>query len=59
MTESRVSGIVRKCFAAYLKNRAALEDLLSEDFVFSSPYDDRIDRKTYFCALLAAQRRSA
>lgn len=41
--------LIRKCFAAYeTRDRAALEDLLAEDFTFSSPIDDRIDRQTYF-----------
>lgn len=36
-------------FAAYEnKNRAALENLLADDFTFSSPVDDRIDRDRYF-----------
>jgi hypothetical protein len=43
------SEIVRKYFAAYEnKGRHAMESLLSEDFVFTSPYDYRIDRQTYF-----------
>jgi PhnB protein len=36
-------------FAAYEnKDRAAVENLLAEDFTFSSPVDDRIDRAHYF-----------
>jgi ketosteroid isomerase-like protein len=43
------SDIIRSCFAAYgTKDRQVLEDLLSEDFRFTSPYDDRIDKTTYF-----------
>jgi ketosteroid isomerase-like protein len=41
--------IIRALFAAYMANdRKAVEDTLTEDFRFTSPYDDRIDRKTYF-----------
>ena len=41
--------IIRTLFAAYMANdRKAVEDTLTEDFRFTSPYDDRIDRKTYF-----------
>jgi PhnB protein len=36
-------------FAAYEnKDRATVENLLAEDFTFSSPVDDRIDRARYF-----------
>lgn len=43
------ADIVRKCFDAYRnKDRKALEALLSEDFKFTSPYDDAIDKATYF-----------
>jgi ketosteroid isomerase-like protein len=41
--------IIRSYYAAYESQaKAALAALLSEDFVFSSPRDDRIDRETYF-----------
>jgi ketosteroid isomerase-like protein len=41
--------IIRALFAAYLANdRKAVEDALTDDFRFTSPYDDRIDKKTYF-----------
>jgi ketosteroid isomerase-like protein len=41
--------LVAAYFAAYEnKDRAALENLLAEDFTFSSPVDDRIDRARYF-----------
>jgi ketosteroid isomerase-like protein len=41
--------IIRALFAAYMANdRKAVEEALTEDFRFTSPYDDRIDRKTYF-----------
>lgn len=43
------ADLVRACYAAYeTKDRAALEDLLSPDFTFSSPLDDRINRARYF-----------
>jgi ketosteroid isomerase-like protein len=41
--------IIRALFAAYMANdRKAVEAMLTEDFRFTSPYDDQIDRKTYF-----------
>jgi ketosteroid isomerase-like protein len=41
--------IVRACFKSYVdKDRAKLESLIGEDFHFTSPLDNRIDRKTYF-----------
>jgi ketosteroid isomerase-like protein len=43
------SDVIRMCFAAYkAKDRKVVEDLLTEDFRFTSPYDDEIDRATYF-----------
>ena len=44
-----VSDLVRKCFSAYeLKDRRIIEDLLSDDFTFTSPLDNRINRTEYF-----------
>jgi ketosteroid isomerase-like protein len=41
--------IIRAIFAAYISNdRKAVEEALSEDFRFTSPYDDGIDKATYF-----------
>jgi ketosteroid isomerase-like protein len=41
--------IIRDLFAAYLTNdRKAVEDAFTGDFRFSSPYDDEIDKATYF-----------
>jgi ketosteroid isomerase-like protein len=41
--------IIRAVFAAYMTNdREVVEDALAEDFRFTSPYDDRIDKATYF-----------
>ena len=45
---SRIDTI-RAIFAAYLSgNRELVEDALSDDFRFTSPYDDSIDKPTYF-----------
>ena len=41
--------IVRGVFDAYKsKDRGLIERLLADDFTFTSPYDDAIDRATYF-----------
>lgn len=41
--------VVRKAYEAYPKrDRAAIESVLSEGFHFTSPLDNRIDRRTYF-----------
>jgi len=43
------SEIIRALFAAYLANdRKAIEDAFTDDFRFTSPYDDEIDKRTYF-----------
>ena len=43
------SDIIRAMFAAYRnRDRKAVEDTLADDFRFTSPWDDAIDRKTYF-----------
>jgi ketosteroid isomerase-like protein len=43
------ADIIRALFAAYLSNdRKAVEDTLTGDFRFTSPYDDEIDKPTYF-----------
>lgn len=40
---------IRTIFAAYMSNdRKAVEDALTDDFRFTSPYDDAIDKATYF-----------
>jgi ketosteroid isomerase-like protein len=42
-------AIARAAFEAYVtKDRAKLENLLSGDFHFTSPRDNRLDRETYF-----------
>lgn len=48
MTQDMIS-IVRKAYHAYAtKDRALIESIIDDDFHFTSPYDNRIDRKTYF-----------
>ncbi|RJF91472.1 DUF4440 domain-containing protein [Sphingomonas cavernae] len=40
---------VRASFESYVtEDRARIEALLHPDFTFTSPYDDHIDRATYF-----------
>ena len=42
-------SIARKSYQAYAdKDRAAIESVIADDFQFTSPLDNRIDRKTYF-----------
>jgi ketosteroid isomerase-like protein len=41
--------LARRVFAAYpAGDRDTLEEILAEDFHFTSPYDDAIDRTEYF-----------
>lgn len=41
--------VVRRCFEAYLaQDMAAAEPLFSEEFVFTSPQDDHIDKAAFF-----------
>ena len=47
--DERNVAIVRASYEAYVsKNRSALEPLIADDFHFTSPLDNRIDRVTYF-----------
>lgn len=40
---------IRQCFHAYqVHDRELLESLLTDDFTFTSPYDDHIDKAAYF-----------
>ncbi|VIO68543.1 hypothetical protein CI1B_21650 [Bradyrhizobium ivorense] len=40
---------IRAIFAAYLANdRATVENAFADEFRFTSPYDDAIDKPTYF-----------
>jgi ketosteroid isomerase-like protein len=49
MKANSVSDLVLNCFAAYQsKDREAIEGLLSDDFTFTSPYDDHIGMAAYF-----------
>lgn len=42
-------AVVVASYEAYVKkDRAALERLLADDFHFTSPLDNRLDRETYF-----------
>ena len=48
MTRQNVD-IARACYMAFAqKDRAAIEPLIADDFHFTSPLDNRIDRNTYF-----------
>src|ERR1700704_3599855 len=48
MTEAN-EEVVRRNFAAYREgDRATAEGLVAEDFVFTSPQDDHIDRAAFF-----------
>ncbi len=43
------ADVVRACFASYLaQDRAAMDRLLAEDFVFTSPLDDHIGKAAFF-----------
>src|ERR1700686_4116777 len=49
MSDGNRTKIIRAIFAAYLSNdRKVVDDSLTEDFRFTSPYDDEIDKATYF-----------
>jgi ketosteroid isomerase-like protein len=49
MTTDAKAGIARACYEAYIsKDRATIEALIAEDFHFTSPIDNRLDRATYF-----------
>src|SRR5262249_59565754 len=48
-TEADPIAVAKKSYQAYVdKDRAALEQVIADDFHFSSPLDNRIDRRTYF-----------
>jgi len=43
------TSVARASYEAYVrKDRAAIEVLIDDDFHFTSPLDNRIDRTTYF-----------
>lgn len=49
MTNRDLVATARASYDAYVaKDRAAIEALIADDFHFTSPLDNRIDRKTYF-----------
>jgi hypothetical protein len=49
MQENKLTNVVRAYIGAYqTENRAAAEALLADDFRFTSPNDDGIDKATYF-----------
>lgn len=49
MPTTNKSEIIRALFAAYMSNdRKAIENSFTDDFRFTTPYDDRIDKATYF-----------
>ena len=49
MTLANKAELIRAIFAAYHANdRQRVEAALSDDFRFTSPYDDGIDKATYF-----------
>ena len=49
MPSADKAEMIRALFAAYRANdRKAVEDALADDFRFTSPYDDNIDKATYF-----------
>ena len=49
MVSHNKTATIRAVFAAYLANdRKTVEDALTTDFRFTSPYDDRIDKPAYF-----------
>jgi ketosteroid isomerase-like protein len=49
MKSSNVSDVVRSCYAAFFsRDRAGMEELLSDGFTFTSPQDDHIDKTEYF-----------
>lgn len=49
MTADHMRHTIAKAYAAYANSdRAAIEEAIAEDFTFTSPYDDAIDRAEYF-----------
>ena len=49
MQHNAVSDVICKYFAAFLaQDRKTLEEGLSLDFTFTSPYDDHISKETFF-----------
>ena len=49
MASTSRADTIRAIFAAYLSGgRKFVEEAFSDDFRFTSPYDDNIDKPTYF-----------
>jgi ketosteroid isomerase-like protein len=49
MPDSENVAVARRIYDAYAKSdRAAAERLIADDFRFTSPLDNGLDRKTYF-----------
>jgi ketosteroid isomerase-like protein len=49
MQENKLTNVVRAWFGAYEnENREVAEQLLADDFTFTSPNDDAIDKATWF-----------
>jgi ketosteroid isomerase-like protein len=49
MASTSRADMIRAIFAAYLaSDRKFVEDAFSEDFRFTSPYDDALDKAAYF-----------
>ncbi len=45
----RNTEIAKRCFLAYVQSdHASVETLIAEDFSFTSPLDNSLDRETYF-----------
>jgi ketosteroid isomerase-like protein len=48
-TERDPITVAKMCYQAYVdKDRSAIEALIADEFRFTSPLDNNIDRKTYF-----------
>ena len=44
-----LAALARASYQAYVeKDRKAIEELIADDFHFTSPLDNRLDRRTYF-----------
>ena len=49
MSSATKADLIRNLFAAYMSNdRNAVENSFTDDFRFTTPYDDQIDKVTYF-----------
>ncbi|UUP16398.1 nuclear transport factor 2 family protein [Nitratireductor thuwali] len=60
MPASNRTEIARAYFGAYkTKDRKLVEDMLTADFTFTSPYDDAIDREAFFERCWPAGQRMA